>query len=110
MTDASKERAPASASRMIFALGSALWLIVGSLALAFIVMVGTLACGAICGSMGLIWLMAAVLVLAMLVLAFALIVALIRRRLPGTLIQLTMIANVLLLLAAGGFALMLGVD
>ncbi|MGF7168463.1 hypothetical protein FHS91_000118 [Sphingobium xanthum] len=94
--------------RTFLALMSALWLVVGSLALSFIVMVGTLAWGAICGQMALVWLLATVLVCALLVLALWLVIAAIRRRLTDGLMRITMIANLTLLFAGAGFAILLG--
>jgi hypothetical protein len=94
--------------RTFLALTSALWLLVGSLALAFIVSVGTLACGAICDQLALVWLLAAVLVIALLVLALWLVVAAVRQRLTEGLMRITMIANVTLVFAGAGFAILLG--
>lgn len=98
----------APAGRMILAIVSLLWLIVGSLALTFIVMLGTLACGAICGEMAFVWLATAAVLLAMLLLAVRLLLGIVRRRLPDGLMRLVMIGNIGLLFAAAGIAALLG--
>ena len=97
-----------SGGRILFAIASLLWLVVGSLILAFLLALGTLACGAICNEMGLVWLASAALLFAMLGLAVRLLVGLIRRHLPDGLMRLTTIANMLLLFAAAGIAWLLG--
>jgi hypothetical protein len=94
--------------RTFLALMSALWLVVGSLAVAFIVSVGTLACGAICDQIALVWLLAAALVCVLQVLALWLVIAAVREQLTEGLMRITMIANVTLVFAGAGFAILLG--
>lgn len=94
--------------RILLALTSALWLVVGSLAVALIVSVGTLGCGAFCDQTALIWLLAAGLICVLLPLAMWLVIAAARERLTDGLMRVTMIANVTLVFAGAGFAVLLG--
>lgn len=108
MTDAPEEQKGLSAGEFVLGGCSIVWIFAATLAGAFLLTIGTLACGAICDVIAIGWMVGGVLALLLVGFCIFLLISLVRSWFPKGLLVTTLAIDFGLLLLLGGFFAYLG--